>query len=82
LPGAHVTYTIRYADGSSQTQTDVADTRGHSLVVFAVSYAPPAGSAHGSPPTVGTITVSAVSADGSARATARLRFAILHGGTS
>jgi hypothetical protein len=40
LPGASVTYTVTYPDGSRQTFTDVADYRGHSLHPFNVAYLP------------------------------------------
>jgi hypothetical protein len=77
LPAARITYTLRFADGTTQTLQDIADSRGHSLVVFAVSYTPPAGSKHGSPPTVAYITVAGASRDGFAQAAAHLRFAVM-----
>ncbi len=78
LPGAHITYTLSYADGTTQTTSDTADSAGHSLVVFIVSYQPPAGAAHGTPPTTAYITVVATSSDGMHTITAHLRFAVLH----
>jgi hypothetical protein len=76
LPGATVSYTLTYADGSVQTFTDVADYRGHSLHPFNVRYLPPA-SGHNHPANVAHIQVSAVSKDGLQSGPARTRFAVV-----
>jgi hypothetical protein len=76
LPGARVTYTITYADGSRQTFTDVADARGHSLHAFNVRYRPPA-TGHYRRTNMARILVSAVSRDGIWRAARMTRFTVV-----
>ena len=77
LPGARVTYTLRYPDGATQTFVDIADSRGHSLHAFQVSYRPPVHVAHGQPATVATIQIRVASADGRRAASARSRFTVM-----
>ena len=77
LPGALVTYTISYADGTSSTFTGTADANGHLQHAFAVAYQPPAGTTHGRPETRAWISVVATSADGAQVKSACLRFAVL-----
>jgi hypothetical protein len=76
-PGAVVIYTLTYADKSTQTFTDTADYRGHSLHPFNVAYTPPAGTRHGSPPTVAYITISATLPDGTTLGPMKTRFAVI-----
>src|SRR6185437_12240697 len=74
LPGAHITYTITYPDGTTQQSTDIADSRGHSLQVFAVHYLPPVGAPRG-PKTIARIT--AVGTLGTLTAQTGIRFAAI-----
>jgi hypothetical protein len=76
LPGATVSYTLTYADGSVQTFTDVADYRGHSLHPFNVAYRPPT-PGHDQQDNVAYILVSAVSKDGQQGGPAKTRFAVI-----
>lgn len=74
LPGARVTYTVRYADDTTQTFTDTADSRGHSLHAFNVAYLPkPAKS--GLARAVVLVDVQAVLPDGTSAGTTSIRFA-------
>jgi len=77
LPGAVVTYTLSYADGTNQTFTLRADGKGHAHRVFAVRYQPPPHSRHGQLATKGWISVVATSKYGSQAQSFCLRFAIL-----
>jgi hypothetical protein len=69
-PGATVTYTLTYADGSSQHFTDTADRRGHSLHPFNVAYRPTARS-------VARITVQATLPGGTMLGPVKVRFAVM-----
>jgi hypothetical protein len=75
LPGAMVTYTVRYADGATQTFTDTADRRGHSLHAFNAA-ALPAAVSHGLARAVVLIAVMAVLPDGTTAGTTRTRYAV------
>ncbi len=76
-PGATVVYTLKYADGATQTFTDTADFRGHSLHPFNVAYMPPKGSKHGQPATVAYITVTATLKNGTSLGPLAARFAVI-----
>ncbi len=77
LPYGSVTYSLRYPDGTTQTFSDRADGRGHSLHPFAVHYLPPLHAAHGEPSTVVSIQVTATSKDGTQRQVASTRFTVM-----
>ena len=77
LPGAKVTFTLSYADGSSQTFTGTADGKGHLQHVFAVKYQPTLHAKHGQPVTRAWISVVTESKDGSQAKSVCLRFAVL-----
>jgi hypothetical protein len=74
LPHAQVAYTITYPDGTTQQATDTADSRGHSLQVFAVHYLPPVGAPRG-PMTIAHIT--AIGTLGTLTMQAGIRFAAI-----
>jgi sugar lactone lactonase YvrE len=76
LPGASVTYTITYPDGSWQTFTDVADYRGHSLHPFNVAYLPQTSGRTG-PDHLARIMVTAVSRQGLQAGPVRTQFAVI-----
>jgi membrane protease YdiL (CAAX protease family) len=69
-PGATVQYSLRYADGSTETFTAKADARGQSLHPFNAHYQPPKGR------TVAYISVSAVLPDGRKLGPVTTRFAV------
>jgi hypothetical protein len=76
-PGASVTYTLKFANGTTLTFDDTADKRGHSLHPFAVSYLPARGSKHGQPSTVARIVVTAKLTDGATLGPVTVRFAVI-----
>jgi hypothetical protein len=76
-PGATVVYTLNYPDGTTQSFTDTADNRGHSLHAFNGAYKPAPGSKHGSPQTIAYISVSATLLDGTKLGPVDTRFAVI-----
>jgi hypothetical protein len=72
-PGATVVYTLTFADKSTETFTDTADARGHSLHPFAVTYRPSTGTSRG----VAYISVSATLPDGTQLGPVKTRFAVI-----
>lgn len=76
-PGAQVTITLSYADGTSQAFTGTANNKGHVQHVFVVKYLPPVKAQHGQPVTRAWISVVAKSKDGSQAKSVCLRFAVL-----
>ncbi len=77
LPGARVTDTLSYADGTRQTYTGTADGTGHLQHAFVVKYEPSLHARHGEPATRAWISVVATSKDGTETKSACLRFAVL-----
>ena len=88
-PGATVVYTLTYPAAitptlsatasvtNTDTFTDTADYRGHSLHVFNAAYLPPVGAKHGSPLTIVRVSVSATTQDGMALLPGRTRFTVV-----
>ncbi len=72
-PGATVTYTLTYQDGSTQHFTDIADSRGHSLHAFNVAYRPGAGTGR----SVAHITVLVMLPGGAMLSPMHVRFAVI-----
>jgi outer membrane protein assembly factor BamB len=80
-PGAQVTYTITYANGSVQRFVAAADGKGRSQHVFAVAYLPPMPNGlHSIAPyslrTVARVTIQVTLKDGTRLAPISLRFAV------
>ena len=87
--GATVVYTLTYPAAitptlsatasvtNTDTFTDTADYRGHSLHVFNAAYLPPVGAKHGSPLTIVRVSVSATTQDGMALLPGRTRFTVV-----
>jgi hypothetical protein len=76
-PGAAVSYTLTYADGSTQHFTDTADRRGHSLHAFNVAYRPAAAAGHGTGRAAATILVQATLTNGDVLVPVHVRFAVM-----
>ncbi|MGH2391625.1 MAG: hypothetical protein ACRDIE_25795, partial [Chloroflexota bacterium] len=76
-PGATITYTLTYQDGSTQHFTDTADSRGHSLHPFNVAYRPAAGTGHLVVRSVAHITVLAMLPGGAMLGPVHVRFAVI-----
>jgi hypothetical protein len=77
LPGATMTITLSFADGTRQTFQGVTDAQGRLRHVFTVSYQPPPQTKHGAPTTTAWISVVAISKDGMVAKSANIRFAVL-----
>jgi hypothetical protein len=74
LPGAKVTYTVSYANGTSQVLTSTADGKGHAQGVFNVAYLPDA-VMHGLARSSVLISVQAVLPDNTTAGLTTIRFA-------
>jgi outer membrane protein assembly factor BamB len=77
LPGAKITYVVRYPNGSRQTVTQTADRTGHAQQVFNIRYLPPAHGKRTPTSAIATITVRAVSKKGGKAGPVSVRFTIL-----
>jgi outer membrane protein assembly factor BamB len=77
LPGATITYTVSYPNGSRQTVTESADRTGHAVRVFNILYLPLAHGKRSPSPAVATITVRAVSKSGAKAGPVSARFTIV-----
>ena len=77
VPGARVTYTVTFPNGTVRRFTDRMDSRGHSLHPFEIAYLPPKGARHGSRPTIARVMAVVLLANGTKLGPVSLRFSIL-----
>lgn len=77
LPAAKVTYTLSYADCTTQTFTGTTGSTGHLQHVFAVGYQPSLHATKGEDPSTAWISVVAISNDGTQATSACLRFTVV-----